>query len=302
VVDCLTTQIEYLVNEENCVMKFLNVIRAGVATAFIGATVLAQQPNPAQPGQTQPGQTQPGQTQPGTGQNKPARGQSKQSGMHLTNDAIAACLAIENQEEIQIAQFAKDKTNNEEVKKFASMLVEEHTAMLEALRQAAPNSTQVSTLKESTQRDGTQRDGTQRDGTQRDGTQRDGTQRDGTQRDGALRDGTPRTGAEGPTLEIVQLQRELAEQCLSDSKELLTQKSEGDFDKCFVGMQFAKHAGMQSKLTVLQRHVTGELKDVVSQGLETTKKHMKHAEELMSRMDSDSTKEATSERRKTERE
>ncbi len=50
-------------------------------------------------------------------------------------------------------------------------------------------------------------------------------------------------------------------------------------------MQLAAHAGMQTKLTVFQRHATGELKNVIADGLEKTKKHMKVAQNLMEQLD-----------------
>ena len=60
---------------------------------------------------------------------------------------------------------------------------------------------------------------------------------------------------------------------------------EGDeFDKCFVGLQVAKHAGMQSMLTVLQRHATGKLQGIIEDGLDKNAQHMEVAVNLMEQL------------------
>ncbi|HUP82398.1 MAG TPA: hypothetical protein VM260_27845 [Pirellula sp.] len=51
---------------------------------------------------------------------------------------------------------------------------------------------------------------------------------------------------------------------------------------------------MKSKLTVFQRHATGELKQLISEGLQTTEKHLKHAEGVMDNLAKDDSKSSTS--------
>ena len=200
--------------------------------------------------------------------------------MHSTNDTLAACLAIDNQEEIQIAQFAKDQAKDQQVKEFATMLVEEHTTCLQAINKAAPTSTQLGSLKgASASNNRSTNENAQQNRNQTVSNTTSSNQSQG--------------GMSGSTIDAVQLHREIAEQCLKDSKEMLSEKKGLEFDKCFIGMQLAKHAGMKTKLTVLQKHATGELKNVVTESLEKTKKHMKVAESLMKQLDENDSSDLT---------
>jgi tRNA isopentenyl-2-thiomethyl-A-37 hydroxylase MiaE len=83
----------------------------------------------------------------------------------------------------------------------------------------------------------------------------------------------------------------MADQCLEDSKAMLNKKEGIEIDKCFVAMQIAKHAGMQTSMTVLQRHATGELQSFITESLETNARHMEAAIQLMEQLaKNDSTK------------
>jgi predicted outer membrane protein len=86
------------------------------------------------------------------------------------------------------------------------------------------------------------------------------------------------------SVDFVQLQQEISAQCMKDGQEYLSKKKGTKFDECFVGMQIAKHAGMHSTLTVLQRHATGKLQAVIKDGLEMNSKHMEAAVALMDRL------------------
>jgi hypothetical protein len=94
-------------------------------------------------------------------------------------------------------------------------------------------------------------------------------------------------------VDVMQLHREMAEQCLADTQQLLSEKSEQEFDACFIGLQIARHASMKAKLTVCERHATGELKDLLSQARETTSEHLEHAQKLMKDLAPQATAAAT---------
>ena len=93
---------------------------------------------------------------------------------------------------------------------------------------------------------------------------------------------------------MIQLQREMTQQCIADSKQYLSKKDGAEFDKCFVGMQIAKHAAMHTKLVVLQRHTSDELQQIVAEGIQTTAKHLKAAETLMTKLDENSSEKLSS--------
>jgi predicted outer membrane protein len=175
-------------------------------------------------------------------------GQNPKGGVTQTNEQIlATCLAIANREQVQFARFAKDKLTHDDVKKFAAMLETEHQGCLEKLEGISP---QVTSPRSTT----------------------------ATTRSNNV------AGSETP-IDFLQLHQEMSDQCLKDSKEALTAKQGAQLDKCFVMMQLAKHAGMKSSLTVLQRHSQGKMQGMIEESLETTTKHMKAAEKLMEQLE-----------------
>ena len=52
-----------------------------------------------------------------------------------------------------------------------------------------------------------------------------------------------------------------------------------------MGMPVVAHAKMKSKLTVFARHASGELKQLIDQGLQTTTQHIEQAESIMKDLD-----------------
>src|SRR5262249_22996301 len=91
------------------------------STLSSASTVMAQQ----QPQTTQPRQT--GQVIQGNSANA------------MNGDQmLATVVTIGNQKEVATAKWAQEKADCDDVKEFASMLVKDHQAMLEKLKQYAP--------------------------------------------------------------------------------------------------------------------------------------------------------------------
>ncbi len=200
---------------------------------------------------------------------------SWKSGDHM----LASCVAIDNQEEVAIARWAESRLKNDDAKKFAQMLIKDHTAFLKKLQQFAPEATEDGFLSPERTASGSEGDRTSR------------KERSGQET--ARTDKTERTAAKpnlefgGPMIDQMQLHRELAEQCLADTQHMLSEKNDREFDACFIGLQIAKHAGMKTKLEVFQRHASGELKELLAQGQKTTTAHLEHAEKIMKQIDDD---------------
>lgn len=182
-----------------------------------------------------------------------ATSRQQQVGSALTKDqAFAKCLAIANQEQVTLSRFASEKATNKEVKQFAATLEKAHQSCLEQLNGISPQS-------------------------------------DG--KANAVTTTAAIAGNQSASVDFLQLHQEISTQCLKDSQDYLSKKEGAEFDKCFVGMQVAKHAGMQSTLTVLQRHASGKLQGLIKDGLEKNAEHMEAAVNLMDRLTaSDSSK------------
>lgn len=173
----------------------------------------------------------------------------QQAANSLTKDqTFAQCLAIADQEQVTLCRFAQGKATKDEVKQLAATLEKAHQGCLEQLKGISP---QIGSPGNATT-----------------------------------------TSAKTPvnnsaSVDFLQLHQEISTQCLKDSQEYLSKKKGAEFDECFVGMQIAKHAGMHSTLTVLQRQATGKLQGLIKDALETNKEHMEAAVKLMEQLAAD---------------
>lgn len=265
-----------------------------IAVPVCGAALVSAGFGIAQDRQAQPAK-QPGQTQ--------QSGQTAEAGQRAqwqnADQTLATCVAIDNQEEVALAKFAQDKVQHEDVKKFAKMMVEDHQAFLQKLQRFSPEATRDGFLNDqsASTRNESARTTSKSGVEQAKATNADQSaiqQTNGTQPNAAAKGGQP--------VDFIQLHREIAQECLASSKEELGKKKDGEMDQCFIGFQIAKHAAMKTKLTVLQRHASPELAQVLNQGAETAEKHMKEAESIMKKLDASDTKPRREERREERRE
>lgn len=278
----------------------ISVFSVTLATAF--ALTLAA--DPSQQDKTRPRQRQ-------------NAGKSVGHRTHWKNSdhMFAACVALGNQEEISIARFAQEKSKNDEVKEFAKMMVQDHQAFLQKLERFAPEATRNGYLSEKAiePRDITQPDANERDPVRVDDSLEElkaeaGTiqQTSGTQEKVDTREASgKREETSGKReekreerqerrdearaqqwrhIDFMALHREMAESCLQQAKQELSKKDGDEFDECFIGQQIAKHAAMKSALTVFERHTTGDLHQVLADGLSTTEKHLSRAQELKKKL------------------
>lgn len=281
--------------------KMLAIPVAG-ALLSVGLVTAQDRPIPTKPGQSQEIQRQPGQVQPG--QKQTVEGADRAT-RPMTDQTLAACAVIDNQAEVAVATMARDKVQHEDVRKFAGMLIEDHQAFLTKLEKFAPGAAsqkledgnyasrakleQTSTNSpRANQTPGTTprtTPGTTPD-TPSGIRQVSGTQTAAQAHDGQAAD------------QVVQIQREIAQECLQAAKKELQSKQGVELDQCFLGHQIAMHAGMIARLTVFQRHASDDLAQVFAQGVETAEKHKEEAEKLMKKLDTSNPNAA---QRRTER-
>lgn len=200
---------------------------------------------------------------------------------------LATCVAIDNQEEIAIARFAEKKLHNKDAQKFARMLIEDHSSFVKKLEQYAPEATQEGFLtegrsgRETAAKDAfdAKREAKAQPRVTQPNQAEQRNQAGQVQTRTAAKPNLDQAGA--MPIDFLQLHKELAQQCLDDTQQMLSEKKENEFDECFIGLQIAKHAAMKSKLEVLQRHASGELRDLLAQGQKTTESHLEHAQTIM---------------------
>lgn len=222
-------------------MKFHTLATAAFATILLGSSLFAQKPDKPTTPNDEPRASQE-ETAPKSQQDQSQEAQDAK--WQMKQQMFARCLVIANQEQVDLARYASEKSTNEDVKQFATAMVKAHTTCIEHLNDV---STQNKTAKKPEK-------------------------------------SVAKTLETANATDFVQLHQEIATQCLEDSKEYLNTKEAADFDKCFVGMQIAKHASMHSALTVLQRHTKGKLQEIVKSGLEENDQHMELALKLMDQL------------------
>lgn len=184
------------------------------------------------------------QISPERPQEKSSQTESKEPNKNQAakDQAFAKCLTITNKEAVMLAQYAKENCSTDEVKAFAATLEDAHQNCLTKLKELA--SKRVESGK-------------------------------------ATSEVSSFSANNVPVIDFLQMHQEMSDQCLKDTKQMLSEKEGIAFDECFVGMEIAKHAMMHSSLTVLHRHTTGDLQTFIAESLETNQEHMKAATSLM---------------------
>lgn len=213
--------------------------------------------------QTQPPRNQDRQSQ--TNQDRNTSDASK-----MKDQALAKILAIANEEQVLLSRFAKDQVTHSEVKALVATLEKEHQSNWEQLKRFSPQI--VASVNNAARADRTETAYRAETGN--------------NQSEAANQNETvlARMNDQAAKVDFLELQQEISTQCLKDSKEMLSSKEGVEFDKCFVGMQVAKHASMHSTLTVLQRHTSSPLQALIKSELETNAKHMKASVTLMEKL------------------
>jgi len=279
------------------------MISASICGAALSVSVAtAQQAQQTQAQQAQQ-QAQQGQQQRGLQQGQ--QGQAGQRAQWQTADqGIAYCVAIANQEEIALARFAQNKAENKDVKEFAEMMIKDHQNFLQKLQRYAPQASQEGYLMDRGDRGSASNNQRRGEGINQAGganRQAAGQVQQTAGTNNQNQNAASQTGQQGQQglqgqqgqqgqhlMDMVQLHKEIAEECLSEAKQRLGKKDGKEFDECFMAAQIAAHAAMKAKLTVFQRHATGELGQILSEGLQTTDKHLQRAEDIAKKLDDSS--------------
>jgi len=252
-----------------------------LAQAQVPAGTQQQAPAGAQQAPNAPGavsapQAQPGRTQPGQTQHQ----QAAMHGKQLIGDReLAEALLTDNQGEVAMAQFALQKTQNEEVRQFAQKLVEDHQKMIDSLRQAGAGSGDAAAAGQAS----ASQAGTTGQARPDAGATAAADRRNSVNPGAAeLRAGR---GPAGGT-DFVSLKRELGQQCLQSAQRELGSKQGAEFDKCYIGMQIGAHQHAVDALTVFRRHASDQLGRTIDEGLPVVQAHLEHAKQLMKRLES----------------
>jgi predicted outer membrane protein len=207
---------------------------------------------------------------------------------------FARWLIIDNQNEIELAKLAEQKTKDAQVKEFAQLMIQDHQRMIDQLSRfvGETGESRASTAPASTPAAATAQQRT----VEQTGN---GSNRIRTE---AVRDparapagqGTPerRTAArvtdEGlipgqgnPQTGMLALKQELAEECRNSARHELDRKDGKEFDECFIGMQLAGHMMAIDTMKVFQRHASDGLQQTIADGVKTAEGHFAMAKKII---------------------
>jgi predicted outer membrane protein len=194
---------------------------------------------------------------------------------------FATCLAIDNSAEIQVAEFAAQRLQNDQAKQFAQQLVRDHRAMLEKLGQfgAKEINLNAANAKSDQPADVNVRAGAGQADVNVQVDDRDGEQRRAERRE------TRTERREGNEADFVAIKQEIAQECVRTAQEELAAKPANEVDRCYMAAQVFSHQHMLVGLKVLERHASPEMKETLAQAAQTTEQHLNHAKEILKSLD-----------------
>ncbi len=215
-----------------------------------------------------------------------ARSQDAQT-MPGADHFFVSCLKAESDNEIALAKFAQQRAQSEEVKKFAQQMIQDHTQLLEKLQgiartdESATTAPSAATATQPTER--------------RLGR---GVIREGARiqdREGVATDRTPRAGpyASGGGVNMMQLKKELSQQCLATLTAELERKTGPEFDRCFMGQQLFAHLAMWDALKVFGKHASPDLHKTLASAQQQVEQHLQDARRILKDLEANAPRTAS---------
>lgn len=254
-------------------MSRIHCTLAGLALAAfaVSASATAQQPAAGQPGRaaTSPPVVAPPGTAPSPA-GQPAAAQTYESrrvspgqnGQGVTvKDALIMKLKKANQAEIELAQMAQQKVDDEELKQFTQMIIQDHQAFLQKLEQQHGQQGRQGQVNQPGQQPG-----------QADAARAGRTQQ-GLGAAGQMQ------GQQVPQ-QLVQIMDQAHQNCLKMTKDMLQEHEGKDFEMAFLGHQIVTHTNMIAELKAIESAGPSELQPLVQQAIDSTQKHLDRAKQL----------------------
>ncbi len=232
--------------------------------------------------------------------NKRANGNSNQELISY----LAAKLMFANKCQAELASMAADKTENPEVKQFAETLESDHARLNERLYQAMPRLRQVkspSFMSHSSERDAsgsnfgaqTQSALDPQDRNKFDKDQQNNRGERGSQ-SSQTSPGNQEDVLDGPAQTLVDITRRAVENNHQRTVEMLKQKQQGEFDRCFVASQIGFHNWLVSELEAMRDVGPQQFTTIIQDAERKVESHLEKATQLADKMESENSKTARS--------
>ena len=212
---------------------------------------------------------------------------------------IAALLYSANRNEVEFSQFAETKLQSEEAKAFAAKMVKTHQPAVEKFGKWAGS---LVSADENSQRDARKTGDRSREEGAREASDqpradqpRDDQPRKRSDDPASERsdEDSPRTtnrqartpaagvtGYTGGSLDWTQVHKEIADQCLTSTKEAFEQKEAAEFDMCYIGQQIMAHMQAVDKLKVLQKYASDDFRSELEEAEQMAQRHLEEAKKI----------------------
>jgi len=206
---------------------------------------------PVQPGQQVNQNQQQFQQQQGDQQRTANfRGESAgQANAQVIDGQLAACLILGNEEEVALGKFATQHANSDKVKKFAQMMVDQHTQAAQQLKQFAPQGVSLQLAESGRNQSRSER--------------------------------TAANASDQIGQQMLAIMRDAKQECLNMTEKELGRKRGEEFDHAYIGQQMGGHVQMIAALTAFEKHASPELQRVVSEQKKTAEQHLDHLKSLV---------------------
>lgn len=204
-------------------------------------------------------QLQPGQPRTTHFRGPDAAGSNAASSARDLDHYIANCLIIKNEAEIKANEFGESRAESQKVKQFARQMVNDHRQLVEKLQQLTAMG-QAGAVQASTTQPIAQ------------------AQTTPTQR--------PAPNANQQYAKLLELDRQITDQCGQIMQQKLGEKQGAEFDKCFVAAQVGAHIHMLAALEVISQQTTGQLQQLAAEAKAKVQRHLDHAEQLAKELES----------------
>lgn len=207
----------------------------------------AQQQGQAQQGQARQAQPRQGQAQQG----RPRTAVARASG-EVDHRQLAEMFILSNQAEVELGNLALEKSQNEQVREFAQMMVKDHTAAIAKLQKFAGSGNQAAP---------------------QTGAVRPRNTTGARQQANSGHDG------------MMDFHRKSCQLELAMTKQMLSRYEGQDFDMGYLGQQMVAHTKMLACLTTAKDYGPEDFQKTIEEAITTTREHMQHGQQIAAKFE-----------------
>jgi predicted outer membrane protein len=176
---------------------------------------------------------------------------------------VAGWLILGNEAEVELGKLAQQKSKNDQVREFAAMMIKDHSEFITKLQKFAGR--------------GAASGAPRANGEVQGAAPREGAAPATGRTQASAR---PQAVAKGQFSPMFELGRKSSQLKLAMTKQLLSKYEGQDFDMGYLGQQIGAHVEMLACLTVAKEVGPEDFRQLIDEGVATTREHLQHAQKL----------------------